>query len=271
MADDNAAAGPRPGVIASDLDGTLFGPGHELSDRTIDVLRAARQAGWMVVAATGRAPRSAMERLARHDVLDGLVCSNGSIIHDVSTDATLRRYTIDPDHLGSLFTALDAAVPELSFCWEMLGTSAWDHGFDDIAREHDDLRTFGVGPRPDAATAVTKVMVRHPDVIRHELAEWLLPHLPAPLTLGCSGVDFVEITGVGVDKSRALAHVIDAAGFRAEDVVAFGDNHNDVQMLRWAGHGVAVANGVDAAKQAADEVIGHHRDNSVAAYIESLL
>ena len=79
-----------------------------------------------------------------------------------------------------LFTALDAAVPELSFCWEMLHTSAWDHGFDDIAREHDDLRTFGVGPRPDAAIAVTKVMVRHPDVIRHQLAEWLLPHLPAP-------------------------------------------------------------------------------------------
>ena len=212
-----------------------------------------------------------MERLASHDVVDDLVCSNGSIVHDISSDTTVRRFTIEPDHLVSLFCALDAAVPELSFCWEMADSSAWDHGFDDIARAHDDLRTFDVGPRPDAATTITKVMVRHPHVARQQLAECLLPHLPAPLTVGCSGVEFVEITGVGVDKSRALSHVVDAAGFRAEDVVAFGDNHNDVQMLRWAGHGVAVANGVDAAKQAADEITGHHRDDAVAAYIESLL
>ena len=65
VAGDSAVSGRRPGVIASDLDGTLFGPDHELSDHTVDVLRSARQAGWMVVAATGRAPRSAMERLAR--------------------------------------------------------------------------------------------------------------------------------------------------------------------------------------------------------------
>ena len=271
MADDSAVGGRRPGVIASDLDGTLFGLDHKLSGRTVEVLSTARRAGWMVIAATGRAPRSAMDRLARHNVVDGLICSNGSIIHDVSTDTTLRRYTINPDHLASLFAALDTAVPELSFCWEMRNGSAWDHGFDDIARTHDDLRKFQTGPRPDSATAVTKVMVRHPEAVGNELAEWLLPHLPAPLTLNCSGVDFVEITGVGVDKSRALAHMLDEAGFCANDVVAFGDNHNDVQMLRWAGRGVAVGNAVDAAKRAADEVTGHHSDDSVAEYIESLL
>ncbi len=61
------------------------------------------------------------------------------------------------------------------------------------------------------------------------------------MTLGCSGVDFVEITGVGIDKAHAIRHVIDEMGFASSDVVAFGDNHNDVQMLRWAGHGVAIA------------------------------
>ncbi len=99
-------------------------------------------------------------------------------------------------------------------------------------------------------------MVRHREVHRQELAELLAPHLPAPLTLGCSGVEFVEITGVGVDKSRALAGVVGEWDADAGDVIAFGDNHNDMQMLRWAGHGVAVSNAVDAAKGAADEVIG---------------
>lgn len=258
-------------VIASDLDGTLLGPDHRLAERTIGVLRRARQAGIRVIAATGRGPTSAVELLAAHDVVDALVCSNGSIVHDVATDATTHRFPIAPDHLDALFHHLDSALPGLSFCWEMDEACAWDAAFDDIAIDHDDLRAFGIGARPMAGTRVTKVMVRHERIARQELAEALLPHLPAPLTLGCSGVEFVEITGVGVDKSSALQHVLEQYGLGASDVVAFGDNHNDIQMLSWARHGVAVGNAVDAAKAVADEVIGHHADHSVAGFVESLL
>lgn len=262
---------PKFSVIASDLDGTLLGPDHQLAQRTIDVLQRARAAGFTVIAATGRAPISAMGRLAKHDVIDALICSNGSIVHDVPTDTTIHRFPIDASHMATLFATLDNAVPGLSYCWEMTSSSAWDVDFDDIAQQHDDLRSFSVGERPDPSVQITKVMARHPDHHQEELAERLLPHLPAPLTIGCSGVQFVEITGVGVDKSLALSHVVADLGFAASDVVAFGDNHNDVQMLEWAGHGVAVENAAESAKAAADELIGHHGDHSVAAFIESLL
>lgn len=258
-------------VIASDLDGTLFGPDHQLAQRTIETLRSARRAGWTVIAATGRNPISAMQRLGPHDVIDALVASNGSLVHDPHRDETVHRFPIEAAHLGALFDSLDAGISDLSYCWEMTNGSSWDPGFETIARQHEDLVTFGAGERPTANTVVTKIMVSHPDAIGQALAEQLEPLLPAPLTLGCSGVDFVEITGVGVDKSRALAHVLEPLGLDADAVVAFGDNHNDVQMLQWAGHGVAVGNAVDAAKEAADEVIGHHADASVAHFIESLL
>ena len=258
-------------VIASDLDGTLLGPDHRLTDRTVEALRAARVAGWTVVAATGRNPTSALPLLGPHDVIDMLIGSNGSLVHDPVADSTVHRFPIDAAHLAALFTSLDAGFAGLSYCWELADSAAWDEGFDDIARQHEDLFMHAPGPRPDGNHPVTKVMVRHRDHVGRQLADVLGPLLPAPLTLGCSGVPFVEITGVGVDKSRALAHVIEPLGFSASDVVAFGDNHNDLQMLSWAGHGVAVGNAVDAAKDAANEVIGHHGDDSVAAYIESLL
>ncbi|MFT4658199.1 MAG: Cof subfamily protein (haloacid dehalogenase superfamily) [Ilumatobacter sp.] len=261
----------RFNVVASDLDGTLFGPDHRLARRTISVLQRARNAGIIVIAATGRAPISAMDCLARYNVIDALICSNGSIVHDVATNTTVRRFPIEAHHMTELFTSLDAALPGLSFCWEMDGSNAWDPGFDDIARLHPDLRSFRIGERPDPSVQITKVMANHPEHHQEDLAERLLPHLPGPLTIGCSGVNFVEITGVGVDKSLALSHVVSELGFTASDVVAFGDNHNDLQMLQWAGHGVAVANAVDAAKSVADEVIGHHRDHSVADFIESLI
>lgn len=258
-------------VIASDLDGTLLDAQHRLSSRTVSVLRAARRAGMFVVAATGRAPASAHPLVAPYGVVDALVCSNGSIIHDVESDATTHRFAIEPDHVDGLFEALDSALPGLSFCWEMDEHSAWDPGFDDIAARHDDLLRFGIGERPTGATRVTKVMVRHTELVREELADALLPHLPAPLTLGCSGVEFVEVTGVGVDKAAAVEHVVTQHGFTSADVVAFGDNHNDTQMLRWAGVGVAVENAVDTARQAADLSIGHHHDDAVADYVLGLL
>jgi len=259
------------GVIASDLDGTLLGPDHRLTRRTIEALQAARAAGWTVIAATGRNPTSAMPLLAPFDVIDMLVGSNGSVVHDPATDETVHRFPIDGQLLESLFTSLDAGFAGLSYCWELSDSSAWDHGFDDVARQHEDLFMHAPGPRPGSTDLVTKVMVRHGDLVGRRLADVLEPLLPGPLTLGCSGVDFVEVTGAGVDKSRALSHVIEPLGFTASDVIAFGDNHNDRQMLAWAGRGIAVGNAVDAAKDVADEVIGHHGDDSVAAYIESLL
>lgn len=258
-------------VIASDLDGTLLGPDHRLSPRTIDALRSVRSAGWTVIAATGRNPISAMDILGPHDVIDTLIGSNGSLVHDPVTDATIHRFPIAPAHLASLFSALDAGFGRLSYCWELEGAAAWDPEFDVVARQHDDVLMFAPGPRPNGDESVTKVMVRHPDLVGRALADVIEPLLPAPLTLGCSGVDFVEITGVGVDKAHALRHVIEPLGYTGADVVAFGDNHNDRQMLAWAGRGVAVGNAVDAAQAAADEVIGHHGDDSVAAYLEGLL
>ncbi|MFK7918422.1 MAG: Cof-type HAD-IIB family hydrolase [Ilumatobacter sp.] len=258
-------------IIASDLDGTLFGPDHELAQRTVEALRAARRAGWMIIAATGRNPISAMERLRRHDVIDMLIGSNGSLVHDPHTDVTVHRFPIADDHVASVFDALDAGLAGLSFCWEMTERSSWDPGFEAIARQHEDLLMFGAGRRPKPPTLVTKIMASHPDASGEELAAQIEPFLPGDLSLGCSGVSFVEITGAGVNKAHALAHVIEPLGASRADVVAFGDNHNDVAMLQWAGRGVAVGNAVEAAQAAADEVIGHHRDHSVAEYIERLL
>ncbi|WP_162142069.1 Cof-type HAD-IIB family hydrolase [Ilumatobacter coccineus] len=254
-------------VVASDLDGTLLGADHRLAERTIDVLRAVRRAGVKVVAATGRAPTSAWKLLRSHDVIDALVCSNGSIVFDIATETVAHRFPIDAAQLQRLFSDLDRAVPGLSYCWELDDHCGWDAEFDDIAQQHADLHMYASGPRPEPGVTATKVMVRHPTVHRQDLADLIAPHLSDPLSIGCSGVEFAEVTGAGVDKSHALRHVLTAWGHDAAEVMAFGDNHNDIAMLRWAGTGVAVANAVDDAHDAADLSIGHHADHSVAEHL----
>jgi len=259
-------------LIASDLDGTLFGPDHRLSQRTIAAVRAAHAAGISVIAATGRSTISAAPRVRPAGVIATAVCSNGSLIHDVATDVTLRRFAIEPAMVDRLFATLASLDSGFACCWETDHGNGWDDAFADIAALHEDLggqRTLD--RRPIASDQTTKVMVRHPDITEVELRAHLVPLLVDPLTVSTSGVKFVEITGTGVDKSTAIAHLCQQWSIRPSEVVAFGDNHNDAAMLAWAGHGVAMGNAAQSAVDAADEVIGTNVDDAVAVWIERLL
>ena len=258
-------------LIVSDLDGTLLGPDGQLSPATLDAIRAVRQAGITFIAATGRAPRSAMERVGGRGLLDALVCSNGSIVHDPETDTIVRRRTIDPTHVADVIATLDDAIDDLAYCWELADRYAWDHAFHPIGSEHDDMFMFGPGERPGASDHVTKLLVSHPELLRTDLRDALRPLLPHPLSIGCSGVTFVELTGPDVNKATTIAQLAAELGVTADETIAFGDNANDLEMLAWAGTGVAMGNAHDETKSAADVVIGHHADDAVADYLLELV
>ena len=91
------------------------------------------------------------------------------------------------------------------------------------------------------------------------------------MALTHSGAPFLEVMAAGVDKAWGVARLCERLGIDREDVVAFGDAPNDVEMLAWAGHGVAVANAVPEAREAADEVTASDEDDGVALVLERLL
>jgi hydroxymethylpyrimidine pyrophosphatase-like HAD family hydrolase len=95
--------------------------------------------------------------------------------------------------------------------------------------------------------------------------------MPRGCLASTSGAPFVEVTGDGVHKGFGVARVCERLGIRPEEVVAFGDNHNDLAMLRWAGRGIAMANAQRVVLDAVDEVTGTHLDDGVAAVLETLV
>ena len=78
----------------------------------------------------------------------------------------------------------------------------------------------------------------------------------------------VELAAAGVTKATGLARVAESAGVARSDVIAFGDMPNDVDMLRWAGHGVAMGNGHPDVLAVADEVTASNTDDGVALVLE---
>ena len=262
-------------LIASDLDGTLLGPGAELHERTLAALELAQRAGVHVVAATGRAWRSAQVVLAPTDVIRHAVCSNGALEYDRVDDAVVRIDTVERGALAEAASAVLSALGGAGLGWELAdGTFGWDDNFLDQnpmlkeSRGHERMQPL---PCDDPPAEVLKLMVSCLDLGEEDLFQKLEPVLPATVEATASGISFVEITGQGVHKAKALQALCEDLGISAADVVAFGDNRNDMAMLQWAGTGYAMANANPALTDIADAEAPHHAEQGVAQIIESLL
>jgi hydroxymethylpyrimidine pyrophosphatase-like HAD family hydrolase len=123
----------------------------------------------------------------------------------------------------------------------------------------------------EGATEALKLMTFHDGHTAHRLLE-LLPTLLGPhLAVTHMGADCVEIGPAGIDKATGLAWLCTHLGVDPADVVAFGDEYNDHEMLRFAGHGVVMANASELTRALADEIAPSNTDDGVAVVIERLL
>lgn len=261
-------------LIATDLDGTLLRNDGTISERTRAAIRDADAAGVLVVAATGRGWRSALPLLEQVPEVRTAVCSNGALIRDIASAVTTDAFTMEVHHVDAVIDAVRSVTPGAGLAWELVDGG---FGFDPT---FDELRSGGTANRPDLVAdrpahstddPVLKLLVRHPVLEEAAALQVLRPAVPDGVELTSSGYGLVEVTGHGVHKAHALAVLCDRLGIGADEVVALGDNRNDVEMLRWAGRGVAMGNAVPATAAEADEQTAHHMDDGVALVIEGVL
>lgn len=270
-------------LIATDLDGTLLSgdpaaPGStRVSARTLAALEAARDAGVTVVPASGRQAFSIADALSGTFLSEGLaIAANGAIGVHLGTGRTYFENLLAPDAQAALFHGLQARFPGVRCVSVRDGGTTFvpqrgyvgmmdpgDHGRPDVLPEFDLDAVL-------SAPSLTFV-VRHPEVGVDDLLAAAL-ELAVP---GClpttSGAPFLEVSAAGVDKGAGLTELCGVLGIERADVVAFGDNRNDVTMLAWAGHGVAMGNALPEALAVADEVTARHDADGVAVVVERLL
>jgi hydroxymethylpyrimidine pyrophosphatase-like HAD family hydrolase len=114
-----------------------------------------------------------------------------------------------------------------------------------------------------------KMLIRNPEMTSAAMLAALAPAVGDLADLTYSHPrGLLEISPAGVTKATGLADVAERLGIAAADVVAFGDMPNDLEMLRWAGHGVAMGNGHPALRAAADEVTASNAEDGLALVLE---
>jgi len=252
-------------LVATDLDGTLLRTDGTVSGRTRRSIARAREAGIVVVLVTARSPRTLRPLARQVGVGDLAICCNGAIVYDLAAEAIVAHAPLASGVARWIVTALRAAVPDVCFAVERGVRAGRDPRYAALC--------VGAGAHAppliaDALTLcagdVTKLLVRHPALSLPDLLRVTRAIAGDVAVVTHSGTVFVEISAAGVTKAAALEALCAQMGVDAARVVACGDMPNDLPMLHWAGHGVAVANAHPAVLAAADEVTLSNDDDGVA-------
>jgi len=277
-------------MVALDIDGTLLawveGSGQvyeTIRPEVYDAVHRARAAGAHIVLASGRSPHG-MTRIA--DLLDlplegspqdpapgakkgaddrlWIVASNGAVIfryppmevvHEETFDAAPAVAAVLEHHPNALVAVEERGIggyrvnmvfPDGELSGEQLVTDV-----DEIIGE-----------------PVSRVIVRDPDATAEDFID-------LAARLGLHGTDYVvgwtawmDLSPVGISKASGLQQVCDELGITAADVLAIGDGRNDIEMLAWAGRGVAMGQAVEEVRAAADAVTETVYDNGAAVEID---
>ncbi|MCW5953895.1 MAG: HAD family hydrolase [Propionibacteriaceae bacterium] len=263
-------------LIATDLDGTLLRHDKTVSPRNAEAIRLAHEAGLLVVAATGRYLASLPILLTPVGV-DYAVTSNGAQCYQVSTAKLLFEDTISTATAAQIIAHLVEHFPESRS--EVATRDGRTHyaqpGYAELLTEIE-RRNFPIDYLELTDLAVIrepliKVTARHPSLRPEVLQESLLASGLTGFHPTTSGGPILEVSGPGITKAHGVAKLAQLLGFGPEQVLAIGDARNDVEMLQWAGVGVAMGNAVPEAIAAADHTTATNEEDGLALAIEALL
>jgi Cof subfamily protein (haloacid dehalogenase superfamily) len=259
-------------LIATDLDGTIVRTDGSISARTVAAFEGALERGARMIFATGRPPRW------MGDVMDAFggglaICGNGALIYDLDEGRILEQKLFNEVEARHVIQLLRDALPEVHFAIERIP------GF---RREINYQPNFDMGidlnPVEQIEEVLDEPMIKllarcMPDVISSDEMSAIV----TPLVAGLVEVTHfdpteavLELTAPGATKGHALAKIAADWGFDQGDVVAFGDNPNDLSMLAWAGRSYAMANAHPLCIEAAKHLAPHVDDDGVAAVLEEI-
>ncbi|REE62037.1 hypothetical protein BX257_4649 [Streptomyces sp. 3212.3] len=269
-----------PRLIATDLDGTLLRDDKSVSERTVAALAAAEEAGIEVFFVTGR-PARWMDVVSDHVHGHGLaICGNGAAVVDLHGGPGTHRFVkvreLPRDNAVDAVRLLRDAAPGTVYAIEQTYGFYQEPDYPKLHMESPDLRAPAeellARDAPGTRQPVLKILAYHPDLDPDAfltLARLAVGNRASITRSSPSAL--LEISGPGVSKASTLALCCAERGISHEEVVAFGDMPNDVEMLSWAGQSYAMGNAhPDVIAAASGRTVANNEDG-VAVVIERIL
>ena len=257
-------------LVATDIDGTLIHDDGSLSPGTLEVLHALPVP---LVLVTGRPVRWLRQLYDQMPEPVPAVCANGAVVYDPVTDTVLRTDPLSVEILLDVTKRLRDSVPDIALAVEVEdGRQFWYEEAWPVRWESDsDAVRLLTAPEDLTSVPAVKLLARSAQYGPDEFAELVSRTLAGfAETTHSSKSALVEISAAGVTKAAGLAWLCERRGIEASEVIAFGDMPNDLPMLAWAGHSVAMGNAHPAVRAVADEIGPTNDEDGVASYLRKV-
>lgn len=270
-------------LICIDMDGTLLNSKHEVSDRNKEALRKASELGVNIAITTGRLFCSARYYSDMIGVNTAVISSNGSYIKtkyedkailetSLSIDLVIEIFNIVKKHgLTVAFNSWDTLIREL----EIPDTHAYYIMNEDLPEDRKvkfiiDNETFVDTLKNFKGNILKGIVIEEGENKEHLWAakEELKKVLGDKLHVVSSGTDNFEIMSNEASKGKAVEYYAKSLNISPSEVMCIGDSENDLSMLKFAGIGVAMGNGLDLIKKEADYITDTNNEDGVAKAIE---
>lgn len=258
---------PSEVLIALDIDGTILHPSGA-TPKVLETLAAARDLGINISIATGRGMASAAPVIRELRLDDSwTICSNGALTLRWDGGPVIEtEHTFDPRGAGE---AILAAIPNVLLAADesmrgLLVSSPFPKGelmFEVLAGHIDQILDV----------PVTKLVARAPDMSRQEFVDLLTPLPLDDVQVAIGWTSWADVGPLGVTKASALSELAERLEVPSQGTVAIGDGMNDIDMLRWAAHGVAMGGSDPEVIAAAKVETGPVEQDGAAAVVEAIV
>ena len=277
-----AAGLPDPETIRAlvlDLDGTILTPDRVLSGRSMRAVNACRRRGIRVIIATGRAVEAAEPYRTAMAAEGPMIYFNGALVADMPGGGILSTTLLDKE--AAAFCA-DLSREMGVYYQVYLPASEKDKRIPLIAEKDSPERDFyhkhtgilaeladlkEILGRPELEGCIKGMYIAEPEVmalVRPRLAE----HFGGRVSIVQAFRTFLEVVDAKVSKGEGLKLAMERCSLRKEEVLAFGDEENDLSVFAAAGFSAAPSNAKDSVRAAANLVIGSNTEDGVAAFLE---
>lgn len=264
-------------LIALDLDGTLLKDWQSMSIKTRDYLKQLSKEGHDIVIATGRPHRSAEMFYDELELTTPIINYNGGLV-SCKHDKNFKPYSINLDRNDVIKIFNDN---------EDIIENAFTEVKDDIYLLKD---TEKIRPLIHYFNGATLTCGRFEDILdkdpngflvvchkgkTEEFEDYIKEKYDGKILSRNWGSEYdyiVELYTPETNKAAGLKYVANYLGYQKEDIIAFGDAHNDIEMLQFAHHGVAMANAQDRLKETVEHITTYRNDeDGIVHYLKDYL
>jgi Cof subfamily protein (haloacid dehalogenase superfamily) len=262
-------------LIAIDLDGTTLNSESLISGKTEQTLKQAMENGHYVSIVTGRPYRMSHQFYRQLGLATPMVNFNGALVHIPEKKWDLEKETgIERDLVFDILSQkqdlqLDFVAAENKDNFYIDTLEGFDAKFfASEATEHNLLTTKNLQTNPTSMMVrTTQQQARHvSDSLKKQYGDYVDVRTwggPTPI---------LEIVSKGIQKAKGVEQVANFLSIKQADIIAFGDEHNDEEMLAYAGWGVAMNNATDQIKAVANDITPKTNDqDGLADYLEKYL